>query len=370
MAGVPVALNWSVLAIFVLLATLLATEILPSSAAGRSDAAYWAVAVLVACLFFVTLLAHEVAHALAARRYGVHVKSITLWMLGGVTELDGEPAKPGQHLAVALIGPIVSLVAGGLSEAAAYGLHVVGVSPLIVDGFVWLGGTNLLIGVFNLLPAAPLDGGRVLQALVWMRVHNRNQASRVAARTGRVLGQAMIAFGLVTALMTNAVFGGLWLMLIGWFVYSVATVEEQASSRKQLLAGVTVADIMSHDLPALPSYQDVESVATRVLEEPHEYYPVVAFDGSAVGVVSVDTLVRVPEEDRVHRRVGDLAVPVARLAVAHPEQLVTELLAAGAARQLIVVLDANRVVGLITPRDVTWALRKAALGKPHVPVPQ
>jgi Zn-dependent protease/predicted transcriptional regulator len=367
-AGIPVALNWSVLAIFALLASLLATDILPSSARGRSTAVYWAVAIAVALLFFVTLFAHEIAHALVARHYGVKVTSITLWMLGGVTALEGEPETPRQHLAVAVVGPVVSLVTGALCEGLAYGLHVWDVSPLIVAGVIWLGGTNLLLGVFNLLPAAPLDGGRVLQSLVWMRVHNRAQASLVASRTGRMLGQVLIAFGLLIAFMTTSILSGLWLAIIGWFVYSVATVEQQATTRKQLLGGVTVADVMSHDLPMLPAYQDVESVVERVLDEPHEYYPVVEFDGTPVGVVSVDALVRVPETERSRHPVREVTVPIARLTVARPEQPITDLLAQGAARQLIVVVDAGRLVGLITPRDFTWALRRANLGKPRIPV--
>lgn len=367
-AGVPVALNWSVFAIFILLAALLAGEVFPDSTPGRATAAYWAVSIAVACAFFATLLAHEIAHALVARHYGVQVKSITLWMLGGVTELEGEPATPRQHLAVAAVGPVVSLLAGGVCEGLAYGARAAGASKLMVDALIWLGGTNLLIGVFNLIPAAPLDGGRVLQAFVWMRVHNRNRASLVAARTGRVLGQAMTGLGLAIALLTTAILGGVWLMVIGWFIYSVATVEEQATSRKQLLGGVTVADVMSRDILLLPAYQDVDSVVGRVLDEPHEYYPVVAFDGSPVGVVSVDALVRVPEAERPRRRVGEVAAPIARFTIAHPDQLVTELLAQGSARQLVVVMDAGHIAGLITPRDFTWALRRAALGKPNIPV--
>jgi Zn-dependent protease/CBS domain-containing protein len=367
-AGIDVGLNWSVLGIFALLAVMLATDILPAASRGRSTSVYWAAGIVVALAFFLTLLAHEVAHALMARHYGVRVKSITLWMLGGVTELEGEPETPRQHLAVAVIGPVVSLAAGAACEGLAYGLHVAHTSSLVVASLAWLGGTNVLIGIFNLLPAAPLDGGRVLQALVWMRVHNRNHASLVAARAGRALGQALIVLGLLTVFFTTQILGGVWLSIIGWFVYSVAKVEEQASTRKQLLGGVTVADVVSRDLPALPAYQDVDSVVSRVLAEPHDYYPVVSFDGAPVGVVSVDALVRVPEDDRRIRKLADVMTPIAQLTVCTPDQPITQLLAQGAARQVVVVVDHGVLLGLITPRDFTWALRRAALGRPREPV--
>lgn len=367
-AGIDVRLNWSVFAIFALLATLLATDVLPGNASGHPRGVYWAVAIGVALLFFVALFAHEIAHALVARHYGVKVTSITLWMLGGVTTLEGEPERPGQHLAVAVVGPAVSLVTGGVFEGIAYALHVWSVSPLAVAAVAWLGGTNLLLGIFNLLPAAPLDGGRVLQSLVWMRVHNRARASLVASRTGRVLGQAFIVLGLLIAFMTESLFSGLWFAVIGWFIYSVASVEEQATTRKQLLEGVRIDDVMSHDVPMLAAYQDIETVVERVLEEPREYYPVITFDGTPVGVVGVDVLVRVPEDERRRHAVRELMTPIERLAVAHPHDQLTDLLAQGLSRQLIVVVDDGRVVGLVTPRDFTWALRRATLGKPRVPV--
>ena len=175
------------------------------------------------------LLAHELAHAVVARHYGMHVQRITLWMLGGMTSLEGEPPSPRADAFVAGAGPLTSLLAGGISALLAWS---VGGAGLVGAALVWLAGINIVLAVFNLLPGTPLDGGRLLRALLWWRYHDRERAEVGAARAGQALGIALMVLGFLEVLAGSVT--GLWLALIGWFVISGAAVERSTAGLAEL----------------------------------------------------------------------------------------------------------------------------------------
>ncbi|MGV9536097.1 M50 family metallopeptidase [Streptosporangium sandarakinum] len=177
-------------------------------------------------MFFASLLAHELAHALVARRAGVSVKSITLWLLGGVTEFDGEVGSPRAELRISLAGPVTSALVAGAALAVAAAARGV---PVVWSALVWLATVNGVLAVFNMLPGAPLDGGRVLHAVLWWRCGDRERADRVAARAGQSLGMALIAAGVVQTLVWSPM-GGLWTALVGWFLSGSARSEGLARS--------------------------------------------------------------------------------------------------------------------------------------------
>ena len=226
LAGIEVGANWSVLVILILVAEGLAVGLLPDAVPDRSPFTYWATAIAVAVLLLGCLLAHELAHAIVAHRAGIQVEGITLWMLGGVTRLIGEPASARTDLAVAAAGPATSVAIGALLLGAAVGLSAIGVPAttepsVALAGLAWLGWINLVLAVFNVLPGAPLDGGRILRALLWWRGGDRVRAAVAATRAGTVVGAALITLGVADALAGGAV-GGLWLALIGWFLVAAA----------------------------------------------------------------------------------------------------------------------------------------------------
>jgi Zn-dependent protease len=222
-AGIRVGVHWSVLVIFLIIAVGLSEGRLPEAHPGRSLWQYWLVGILTALVFFASLLAHEVAHAVVARRNGMEADSTTLWLLGGAARLKDEAPSPGAELRVAGVGPLVSLVLGIVFAALAAVLVALGLSGLTVEAVVWLAWINVLLAVFNALPAALLDGGRLLRAFVWWRTGNRLRATSVATSAGRVLGWLLVALGLYEVLL--GALGGLWLALIGWFLIAAATVE-------------------------------------------------------------------------------------------------------------------------------------------------
>lgn len=364
LAGVPIGVHWSVLVISLLLAQGLALTVLPKSAGGYGGAAYWGVAVGVVAWFLVALLAHELAHALAARHYGVRVKAITLWLLGGVSELDGQPPHARAELLIALAGPLTSLAAGAVFGGAAAGAAAVGVGALGVAALAWLAVVNAALAVFNLLPGAPLDGGRVLAAVLWWRQGDQAAARQAAGRAGRVLGGLLVAAGVADVLLTGDL-SGLWLVLLGWFLASAARAETTDAALRGRLAGARVSDVMT--APAVCGYasQTVTSFLTTVARyRPHRTFPVLDLDGRLVGLISLAQLARVPAADRGTTRLADLQLPVARATVLDPATPLAEAaqaLAGGGQRLALVAVD-GRCSGVVSASDVARAIELAAAG--------
>ena len=355
-AGIPVGLNWSVLAAFGLFTYLLADGILPSAVPGRSPAAYWATGLGVATLLFLALLAHELAHALTARHHGVEVKGITLWMLGGVTQLGDEAPTARQHLQVAVAGPLVSLVAGTVFAAAAWLADRLDAPGLIVAGLVWLAATNGVLALFNLLPGAPLDGGRVLQALLWMRRGERDRAAVDAARVGRGLGLVLGALGLVEMLATTAQLNGLWLVAIGWFVMSASRAEEAAAERRARLGAIRVIDVMGPPSVALPAEARVTDVRAQLLAQRQDVFPVIDGLGRLLGLVRADDLRRASPDHDTTGTLGALADPRTASITTTPDELLADLLPRAQDVAAVPVLVDGRVVALVTQHDLGIAL--------------
>lgn len=225
-AGIPVGAHWSVVLVTLLLAHGLAVTMLPVAAPDRTTAAYWTVGLAAAVAFLGSVLVHELAHALVAHHYGMRVRRITLWLLGGVAELESEPPHPRADLLTAVSGPAASLGCAVVFGAAADQVDAVGTSPLAAAALAWLALGNLVVAVFNLLPGAPLDGGRALGAVVWWVRGDRAAGQRAAARAGVGLGILLLMVGLVEMLLAVEP-GGAWLVLIGAFLAAAAHAERQ-----------------------------------------------------------------------------------------------------------------------------------------------
>ena len=360
-AGIPVGANWSVLLIGALIALSLATTILPAQVPGLAPAGYWLAAGLGAGLLLASLLAHELGHALVARRAGLRVRGITLWLLGGVAQLEDEPASPRDELRVALVGPGVSLALAVAFGLAAVGLAAAGVPGVIVAVAAWLAVGNAALALFNLLPAAPLDGGRVLRGLLWRRHGSRVRASVTATRAGQVVGAALIVYGLVGAI-TGWGIGSLWTALVGWFLTVAARQERDQAVLRPRFGGLRAGQVMTPAPVTAPAWFTVDAFL-RTYVEPWQLaaLPLRTFDNRPAGVVTVAALRAVPEARRHLVRAGDVAIPVADLVVVGPDQPVADLagrLADG--RTVAAVVAGGRLLGLITPADLARATWTAA----------
>ncbi|BCI89291.1 hypothetical protein NIIDMKKI_44970 [Mycobacterium kansasii] len=242
-AGFSVKVHWSVLVILWLFTWSLATT-LPGAVKGYAPVAYWLAGAGGAAVLLASLLAHELAHAIVARRCGVPVENVTLWLFGGVTTLGGEAKTPKAAFRIAFAGPATSLALSATFGTLAVALAVIRTPPIVVSVAWWLAGVNLLLGLFNLLPGAPLDGGRLVRAYLWRRHGDIVRAGIGAARAGRVVALVLIALGLAE-FVAGGLVGGVWLAFIGWFIFAAAREEETRISTRQLFSGVTVADAMT-----------------------------------------------------------------------------------------------------------------------------
>jgi Zn-dependent protease len=352
-AGIPVGASWSALLIAALIAWTLAGSVLPAEVPGLGPAAYWLAGLAGAGLFLGSLLAHEIGHALVARRAGLRVRGITLWLLGGVALLEDEPATPGDELRVALVGPAVSL-----ALAVAFGLVAVAGSLLalptaVVVVLAWLAVGNAALAVFNLLPAAPLDGGRVLRGLLWRRHGSRVRASVTATQAGVWVGAGLVAYGLLGT-FTGWGIGTLWTALVGWFLISAARQERDYAIARSGLEGLRADQVMTPAPAAAPAWFTVDAFLRNYVEPwQAAALPLRSFDGQPAGVVTAAALAAVPPDRRHIVRSGDVAIPVPALVMVAPDQPVTDLparLAAG--RTVAVVVADGRLVGLITPADL------------------
>jgi len=360
-AGIPVGASWSVLLIAALFAWSLAGSILPGLVPGLVPSTYWAAAVVATGLFLGSLLAHEVGHALVARRAGLRVRGITLWLLGGVAQLEDEPASPRDDLRVAIVGPAISLaLAVGFGVAAA-GLALLGAPALAVAVLGWLAVANVALALFNLIPAAPLDGGRVLRALLWRRHGNRARAAVTAATAGQVAGGILIAYGLL-GVLTGWGIGTLWTVLVGWFLVAAARQEREQTVVRHGLTGLRVGDVMTPTSVLAPAWFTVDAllrdqaVAWRPTGAPTAL-PLRSFDGQPAGVVTIAALESVPPSQRHLVRAGDVAVPAWAVAVARPDEPVSGLsgrLRGGSG--IAVVVAGGELVGVVTQAEVARAI--------------
>ncbi|GGO61991.1 zinc metalloprotease [Nonomuraea cavernae] len=362
--GVPVGLNVSVLVIVVILVVGLAFGRFPVAFPGHSVAVYVIAALVTAVLFLASLLAHELAHALVAKRHGIEVAGITLWLLGGVARLRGQARTPGADLWIAAVGPLTSVVAGAVFGLAAWLAGVAGATSLIVGVFAYLAAINVLLAVFNLIPAAPLDGGRVLRAVLWKWHGDQSRASITAARAGRIFGYVLIALGFAQ-LVTGLGFQGLWLALIGLFLVNAASAEEQQAVLAPALHGLPVSRVMSaHPVTAHPD-ETVATLIDHVVMVSHlSTYPLVDEHGVFAGLVTLNRLRRVPADRRASTLLRDIACPPGDVPTARPDDLLTDLLTRmdGSADGRAVVLDdAGHLVGLITPSDISRVIQTADL---------
>ena len=292
--GIPVGLDLSLLLIAGLLTLSLAADRFPAEFPGEPTAAYWFVGLVTAGLFFASVLAHEIAHSLVARRHGVQVDGITLWMLGGVAKLGGESPSARAELLIAAAGPATSVGLAAAFGLSALALSVLGAPGLLGSALAWLALINGILAVFNLIPAAPLDGGRILAAVLWFRHGNRYRAAATAAQVGVGFGWLLVGAGAV-GFIAGIGFGSLWTALIGWFLVSAARAEGEMARSHLAFGDVRVRDVMTPAPPRVRGWLTVGAFLEEDALRLHDPVAVVErFDGTIAGLVSIDRLRSAP----------------------------------------------------------------------------
>ena len=360
--GIPIYLHPSWFLVFALITLSLASGFATENQ-DWSTGQQWAVGVIASLLFFSSVVFHELSHSVVALHYKIPVRSITLFIFGGVAQIMRDPVRAWHEFLFAVAGPLSSCVlAGGF-----YLLQLA--SP---DGSIrheiggWLSLVNFSLAMFNLVPGFPLDGGRILRAILWGATGSFLRATRIASRTGEAIGFALIAVGVGAALFgRRAMFGGLWTAFIGWFLLNMARQSYAQAKAESTLAGLTAADIMAPDAPTVLRDLSLEEYSREVTRSKARTHLVVA-DGHLAGLMSLDALKSVPESEWAATSVQAVMLPRERVSWTAPQEtalaLVERMRQEGL--QQVAVVDDERVVGLVTLDSVAQAVQiRSELGR-------
>lgn len=369
--GVDIHIDWSLLIIFALIALNLGAAVLPMWHPEWSTLLVWTVALFAAVLFFVSVLLHELSHAVVAKRNGIPVSRITLFLFGGMAHMEREPPSAGAEFKMAIVGPITSLAIGVAATFA--GTYLAGDSLRLAAAadsatalqtalsevgptatlLLWLGPINILLGLFNLVPGFPLDGGRVMRSVLWKVTGDLTRATRWAAMGGQLFAFALIAFG-VFNVFGGALIQGMWLLLIGWFLNKAAQASYQQLLVRNALEDVPVSRIMQTHLQRLPADLSIDSfVANYLMASDQQAFPVET-DGRLVGLIDMDDVRRVPKDSWRSVTVARVMTPVDELSALSPHDGAEEALARLAASEVdqIPVVADHQLLGLVRQKDL------------------
>ena len=344
--------SWLLLA--VLITWSLATGLFPHFHPGFAAAVYWRMAVVGMAGLFASLVLHELAHSLVARHFGLPIKGITLFIFGGVAEMEEEPASPKVEFLMAIAGPAMSFALALACYLLATAVRAGDLGQPLFAVLGYLAWINGLLAAFNLVPAFPLDGGRVLRAALWHWKGDYNEATRLACGGGQAFGLLLILLGLWSLLSGNFV-GGLWWFLIGLFLRGAASAAYGQLIARQVFRGVPVSRYMTADPVSVPLHVSLaDFVDDYVYRYHHEFFPVVRDDGRLLGYVTTKQIKGVPREHWAEARIADVYVRLsAEVAVApntDAARALTIMRRSGNSRLLVVEQD--RLVGLITLKDL------------------
>lgn len=373
--GINIRINWSWLLILALIVWNL-TSVFGQAHPEWSPLLRGGVALVAALLFFASVLAHELAHSLMARAQGLPVRNITLFLFGGVSNIQREPPSPRAEFLITIVGPATSIVLGlffifgGIVWAGQRGValtQVAGDDPTavlrqlgpVVTVLFWLGPINLLLGVFNLIPGFPLDGGRILRSALWALTDNLRRATRWASWVGQgvawlliIAGISMI-FGANLPVFGSGVLGGVWLAFIGWFLNSAAIQSYRQVVVQDLLEDVPVSRVMRPQPPTVAADSSVDTLVNAIMGGDERAFPVIA-DGQLVGLVTLEDVRRVPRAAWPATRVREIMTPTAELVTLDVNEDAAEALHKLQTRDVrqVPVLQNGRVSGLLRRRDI------------------
>jgi Zn-dependent protease/predicted transcriptional regulator len=365
-AGIEVRIDssWTVIALLITYSLYLRFSTIYST---LSTVGAVGLAILAAVLFFGSVLAHEMAHALVSQARGIRVQDITLFLFGGATRARVESRGPGDEFIIAVVGPLTSaLLAVLFGIIDVFGRDAL--SRPLAGAFGYLAWVNLLLAGFNLVPGFPLDGGRLLRSVIWRVTGSLNQATRIATGAGQAVGWLLVAGG-VAFLLTGNLAGGIWFAFIGWFLVQAARSSYEDLQLRQMLRNVEARDVMSSNLLRIPPDLTLQqAVDGYFMRYDHGAFPVDE-QGRTVGLLTIRGVRRVPSGELSYRLVRDSMVPLDDQIMVSPDARMDQVmpkLEDSQARRVLVV-DDGEVVGIITPSDLTrWLQRWRRLdGRPR-----
>jgi Zn-dependent protease/CBS domain-containing protein len=357
--GIPIRIHYTLWLVFLLIAWSLAVGYMPRQYPNQSQITYWEIGVASALILFLSVLIHELSHSYIAKRNNLPIARITLFFFGGVSEMTEEPKDPGVEVRMAAAGPLTSFLIGVVLGSVWY-LGLAAKFPVAATATLQYGAEiNLILGAFNLLPAFPLDGGRVFRGGLWGRSKNLLSATKTATRLSESIAFLMMTGGFVILIFANDLFDGIWFFFLGWFIRSGAETSLRRTLLSESLAGILVGDIMTKDVRTVsPDITIQQLVSDFFLTHSHSAYPVVV-DGNVVGMVTMDGVRSIPKERRETEVVREAMLPREKILISNPQMPAGDLLQKMAEVGLdsAIVLDGGRLVGIVTSRDIMRTMR-------------
>jgi Zn-dependent protease/CBS domain-containing protein len=380
--GIEIHIDWSWLLIFGLVSWSLASSF-GQIHTEWSTQTQWGIALLAASLFFISVLAHELAHSLVAKARGVPVKNIVLFMFGGISNIQKEPSSPVGELLVTIVGPLTSFFLGfvflllGTGSISLNNMNVMNATTMLSDIgpvntiLLWLGSVNILVGLFNLIPGFPLDGGRIVRSILWGITDNLQKATRWASWLGQAVAWAIVLagmsmlFGVRIPILGTGFFNGIWLIFIGWFLQNAASRSYRKVVVQDILEDIPVKRMMYSDVPIVPANISVDALIDDYLMKSDNRAFVVHDDDKMVGLVTIDDVRKVSPQSRKLKEVRDVMTPSKKMIVIAPEEEAAEAfqrLQSEDIRQLPVVQQ-DKIVGLLRRKDIIrWLQFQSQLG--------
>lgn len=355
-AGIDIFIHVSWLIILVFLTFSLATGWFPLTYPGYSSSTYFLLGFISTLLLFVSVLLHELAHSFVARARGLPVHNIVLFIFGGVSNIEREPQTAGVEFSMAFVGPLVSLLIGALS----YGLLflVQGSHSPVEPILSYLALTNVLLGIFNLLPGFPLDGGRVLRSIIWKVTGNFQRATNVATFVGQAFAYLFIVYGILLLFFIGNVLGGLFIIFTGWFLLTAAQSARTQSTLDTAFRGVTVGQIMNTNTMTVPANISLQRLVDEYILPQGLRSALVMQGDQLAGLITLSDIRHVPREEWAQTPVGFTMIPAERLHTVTPQQSLREvlpLMTGQDVNQLPVVQD-GKLVGVLTRDAIIRAL--------------
>lgn len=358
--GIEIGVSFSWFVIFGLVTVLLATAYFPQNYPKLPRYEYLLLGLITSLLFFASVLTHELMHSVVAKFNDIPIRSITLFIFGGVAHMDRDAETPKAEFFMAAAGPVTSLVLSflfGMIYAASVALHL----PVVIAGpALYLAIINLYLALFNLVPGFPLDGGRVLRAILWWATGDVRRATRIASRFGQAFAAFLIIVGIMLVFASKTLWlDGIWFVFIGFFLWQVAAAGYEEVVLHNVLNGVTVADVMTRDVIAVDATVMLDELVNEYfMRYKHSRFPI-AEDGRTIGVVTLDDVKDVPREKWAQTRTRAITPPLAEeeavTSVTPAEESLGRMMAAR--RGHLVVIDDGGLVGILTMNDLATAVR-------------
>ncbi len=350
--GIPIRVHFSWFIVFGLITWSLSTHYFPKAAPDLPVAAYWIKGTLAALLLFASVAFHELSHAYVARKYHIPITGITLFIFGGIAQMKGEPPHPKAEFRMAIAGPLSSFFLSGLFFLVS--VNTVG-GPRAL--FSYLAQINFILGAFNLIPGFPMDGGRILRSVLWSRTKDYFYATQKASNFGQRIALFFVIFGLF--LIFSGSSGGLWLLLIGWFLYMAAQSSQQQATLQEALSNIKVKNVMARDIVTINSSIPIdEAVDKYLLRYGYGGFPVMD-DGEFLGIITLKEIKDVPRKDWSKVKVSDIFVPHnKKWEVTSDSDVMRALeLMIKEDKGRIIVMENDKIVGLITRNGIARYLQ-------------